>query len=91
MSGVPCAKRSGIAFQKFVDMIKKNPAKIHVILARALLNYDQLDRFDGQSKANECVFSYPDSDWFGVYLLDSDGNKVEWGDGYMKYFFKLKY
>jgi hypothetical protein len=71
-------------------MIKKNPAKIDILLARALLNDEQLDRFDGQGGASECVFSYPNKDWFGVYLVDSAGNKVEWGEGYMKYYFKLK-
>jgi hypothetical protein len=86
----PCGKRSGVNFQKFVNMIKKNPAKIDILLARALLNDEQLDRFDGQGGASECVFSYPNKDWFGVYLLDSAGNKVEWGEGYMKYYFKLK-
>lgn len=49
-----------------------------------------MDRFDGHGGASECVFSYPNKDWFGVYLLDSAGNKVEWGEGYMKYYFKLK-
>ena len=86
----PCGKRSGVNFQKFVNMIKKNPAKIDILLARALLNDEQLDRFDGQGGASECVFSYPNKDWFGVYLVDSAGNKVEWGEGYMKYYFKLK-
>jgi len=86
----PCGKRSGVNFQKFVNMIKKNPAKIDILLARALLNDEQLDRFDGQGGASECVFSYPNKDWFGVYLVDSAGNKVEWGKGYMKYYFKLK-
>jgi hypothetical protein len=91
-SGTPCNKRSGRNFQKFVDMIKKNPAKIDILLARALLNDDYLDSFDGQIGASECIFSYPNSDWFGVYMLDEDGNKswnTEEGD-HLKLYFKLR-
>jgi hypothetical protein len=34
-----------------------------------------LSKFNGQLGANECIFSYPDSEWYGIYLLDQDGNK----------------
>ena len=92
MSGKPCKDRSGINFKKFVDMIKKKPGEIHILLARALLNNGDLDKFTGQTHASECVFSYPDSDWFGVYMLDETGNKVWNADdqAYMKFYFKIK-
>jgi hypothetical protein len=92
MSGKPCKERSGINFKKFVDMIKKKPGEIHILLARALLNNGDLDKFTGQTHASECVFSYPDSDWFGVYMLDESGNKV-WNStegSFMKFYFKIK-
>ena len=92
MSGKSCKDRSGVNFKKFVDMIKKKPGEIHILLARALLNNGDLDKFTGQTHASECVFSYPESDWFGVYMLDQNGDKI-WNDddrAYMKFYFKIK-
>jgi hypothetical protein len=67
--------------------------KIKKLFARALLNDGFLSSFQGQVHASECVFSYPKSDWYGVYLLDASGNKY-WnanGNTYQMYFFKLKF
>jgi len=89
-SGLPCGKRSVKNFQTFMKILKSNPGGINILLARALLNDDLLDVFDGHPSANECVFSYPNSDWYSVYLVDEDGNKV-WDPeaGYSKFYFKI--
>lgn len=89
-TGVPCGKRSVKDFQKFIKIIQSNPGGINILLARALLNDDLLDVFDGHPAANECVFSYPNSDWYSVYLIDEDGNKV-WDpeEGFAKLYFKI--
>jgi hypothetical protein len=89
-TGVPCGKRSVKDFQKFIKIIQSNPGGINILLARALLNDDLLDVFDGHPAANECVFSYPNSDWYSVYLIDEDGNKV-WDpeEGFSKLYFKI--
>jgi hypothetical protein len=87
-SGAPCRNRSTAKFYKFIG---KDPSRINVLLARALLHDDLLDFFDGsQESASECVFSYPDSDWYSVYLIDADGNKI-WDpeEGHMKLYFKI--
>jgi len=87
-SGAPCRNRSTAKFYKFIG---KDPSRINVLLARALLRDDLLDFFDGsQESASECVFSYPDSDWYSVYLIDADGNKI-WDpeEGHMKLYFKI--
>ena len=69
----------------------KKPEKIKLMIARALMHDEYLRDFSGQVHANECVFSYPDSDWYGVYLLDKKDNPV-WGeDGAKKMYFKLEY
>jgi len=40
----------------------------------SLLNKDGfLDQFAADVSANECAFTFDDSDWFAVYLVDSDG------------------
>jgi hypothetical protein len=90
-SGPPCSGKKAKSFQKLIGFIKNNPDKIDVLLARALLHDDMLDVFDGYPHANECVFSYPDSDWFSVYLLDENGKKV-WDpdENIMKLYFKIR-
>ena len=90
-SGIPCGKRSVKNFQTFMKIIQSNPAGINIMLARALLNDELLDVFDGHPRANECVFSYPNSDWYSVYLIDEDGNKV-WDpeEGFSKLYFKIE-
>jgi hypothetical protein len=86
-SGAPCKSRSAAKFQRFIG---KDPSKINVLLARALLRDDLLDVFDGQPSASECTFSYPESDWFSVFLVDEDGNKFwDTEQGHMKLYFKV--
>lgn len=72
-------------------LILKDKNKIETLIARALYNNDQLHLFDDQPLASECVFAYPNSDWFGVYLVDSKGERY-WDDsvGAVKFYFKLK-
>jgi len=88
---IPCGKRSTAKFMRLL----KNPGKISILLARALLNDDLLDFFDGQESASECIFSYPDSEWFSIYLVDENGNKFwevddETGEiVHPKYYFQL--
>jgi len=53
----------------------KNPALARKLFANALESSDYLSRFDGFVEASECIFSYPESEWYSVYLLDSDGNR----------------
>ena len=66
-----CSKRSVNPFQTYVNhLITKKPEKIKLLLARALMNDDSLMDFNGQIHANECVFSYPYSNWYSVYLID---------------------
>jgi uncharacterized protein YpmB len=87
-NGPPCKGRSTAKFLRFIG---KDPSKINILLARALLHDDLLDSFDGHPHASECAFSYPNSDWYSVYLLDEEGNKV-WNpeEGHMKLYFKIK-
>jgi hypothetical protein len=89
-TGPPCKGRSVKKLQGFMRYIGNDTSKINILLARALLNDDLLDVFDGYPHANECAFSYPDSDWYSVYLLDEDGNKV-WDPeaGHIKLYFKI--
>ena len=68
-----CSKRSVNPFQTYVNhLITKKPEKIKLLIARALMNDDYLMDFNGQVHANECVFSYPDSNWYSVYLLNNN-------------------
>ena len=89
-TGPPCRGRSVKKFQTFMKHINNDTTKINILLARALLHDDLLDVFDGHPNANECAFSYPGSDWYSVYLIDEDGNKV-WDPeaGHMKLYFKI--
>ena len=89
-TGPPCKGRSVKKLQTFMKYIGNDTTKINILLARALLNDDMLDAFDGYPHANECAFSYPDSDWFSVYLLDEDGNPSWDPDaGHAKLYFKI--
>ena len=87
---IDCSKRSINPFQSYVNhLITKNPEKIKLLLARALMNDDSLMDFNGQIHANECVFSYPNSNWYSVYLLNDRGEKY-WGEtGAQKFYFQL--
>jgi len=87
-----CSRRSITPFQSYVNsLITKKPEKIKMLLARALMNDDTLMDFNGQIHANECVFSYPDSNWYSVYLINSNGKKY-WGDsGAQKFYFQMDF
>jgi len=87
-----CSKRSITPFQTYVNhLITKKPEKIKALLARALMNDDSLMDFNGQIHANECVFSYPDSNWYSVYLMDKSG-KIYWGKtGAQKFYFQMDF
>ena len=87
-----CGDRNKIKFDKFAGFaIDGKPEKVNNLLARALLNDDYLSQFKGQVNASECIFSYPDSDWYSVYLLDPSGEQyfdLKTGR-FKKYYFKL--
>ena len=84
----PCSSRNKMQLK---EILKKEPNKINLLLARALLNDDLLDLFATEPHANECVFSYPNSDWYSVYFKDADGN-IYWDAevGTMKLYFKIE-
>ena len=87
-----CSKRSSTSFQTYVgNLVQKKQDKIKLLLARALMNEDMLEDFHGQIHANECVFSYPDSNWYGVYLVDPDGKKYFGPNGAQKFYFQLEF
>jgi hypothetical protein len=87
-----CSRRGTSPFQTYVNhLITKKPEKIKLMLARALYNDDYLMDFNGQVHANECVFSYPKSNWYSVYLINSQG-KPYWGEsGAVKYYFQMDF
>jgi len=87
-----CSKRSVTPFQTYVNhLITKKPEKIKALLARALMNDDYLMDFNGQVHANECVFSYPNSNWYSVYLMNKDG-KMYWSEtGAQKFYFQMDF
>jgi len=88
---IDCSKRSTTPFQTYVgNLILKKPDKIKSLLARALMNEDYLNDFNGQIHANECVFSYPNSNWYGVYLIDQSGKKYFGENGAQKFYFQLE-
>ena len=87
MTSKSCRGRDVTRLSEYLN----DPAKEKKLFAKALMNDGFLASFDGQVEASECVFSYPDSEWYAVYLLDSDGNKY-WNNQdqrYEMYFFKL--
>ena len=43
-------------------------------LANLLAQSGYLHLYDAEPAYNECSYSFPNSDWFGVYLKDADGN-----------------
>lgn len=87
-----CSKRSVTPFQIYVNhLITRKPEKIKALLARALMNDDSLMDFNGQINANECVFSYPDSNWYSVYLMKNNG-EMYWGTtGARKFYFQMDF
>lgn len=86
-----CSGRSVTPYQTYVNhLITKKPEKIKALLARALNGDGYLEDFNGQVHANECVFSYPDSNWYSVYLVNRKTGEPYWGeDGAKKYYFQL--
>jgi len=87
-----CSKRSTNPFQTYINhVIKKQPEKIQLLLAKALQNEDMLMDFNGQVHANECVFSYPDSNWYSVYLLNENGEKYFGEKGAQKFYFQMDF
>ena len=87
-----CSSRNKVKFDKFAGFVAAGkPASVTNLLARALLTDGYLSQFKGQINASECVFSYPDNDWYSVYLLDESGEKYwdsETGK-HKKYYFKI--
>jgi len=83
-----CRGRDTTNLQEYINDPLKEKKSLFV---RALFNSKILQKFDGQVGVNECVFSYPDSEWYAVYLLDSDGQQI-WdpATGAKMLFFKLK-
>ena len=78
---------------KLTEYIGKSAEEIQKLFAKALERDGYLSSFAGQVEASECIFSYPDSEWYGVYLLDSNGNKF-WdhkGQRHAMYYFKLNF
>ena len=87
-----CSSRNKVKFDKFAGFAAAGtPVKITNLLARALFNDDFLGQFKDQVSASECIFSYPDSDWYSVYLLNSSGEQYfDLPTGrFKKYYFKL--
>ena len=87
MTTTSCRGRDSTKIQEYID----DPAKQKKAFVKALMNDDFLNSFNGQVEASECIFSYPDSEWYGVYLLDQDGNKYwnQEGQRYEMYYFKI--
>ena len=91
----PCGDRDT---RLFIEYLQEDPMNIHLLIARALLNDNKLDWFEleaEQPHGNECVFSYPDSDWYSVYLKTPSG-EILWtmdedtGDViHPKFYFKI--
>jgi hypothetical protein len=79
----PCVNRDTTLFAKFLD---QDPNNIHLLIAKALFNNGKNDpeknllewfRLEEDNPhGNECVFSYPDSDWYSVYLKTQNGDIV---------------
>ena len=86
-----CSERSKTALSSYIG---KDPAKIKNVLAQVLANEGRLDMYALKPDLNECMMSYPDSDWYGVYVTDQNGNKYFKGiDGNVVegiYYFKVK-
>ena len=88
----PCCSRSTTPFQSYIDKADK-AAGIKKQIVAALKKNGYLMKFDKASWANECVFSYPNLDWYSIYLKDPDGN-IYWDseekERSFKYYFKVE-
>jgi hypothetical protein len=87
MTTTSCRGRDATKLQAYIN----DPEKQKKAFAKALLNDGFLNSFNGQVEASECIFSYPDSEWYAVYLVDQDGNKYwnQQDQRFEMYFFKL--
>jgi len=92
----PCGNRDT---KLFVEYLKGDRNNINLLIAKALLKTEQLEWFELEEDdphGNECVFSYPDSDWYSVYLKTPNGDIVwtmddETGDViHPKFYFKIE-
>lgn len=83
-----CRGRDTTNLQEYINDPLKEKKSLFV---KALHNSKILQKFDGQVGVNECIFSYPESEWYAVYLLDSNGQQI-WdpATGAKMLFFKLK-
>ena len=83
-----CRGRDTTNLQEYINDPLKEKKSLFI---KALYNDRFLQKFDGQVSVNECIFSYPDSDWYSVYLLDPEGNKM-WDpkSGEVQYYFTLR-
>ena len=86
-----CSSRNKVLLSKFSATWNKDPNKVTNLLARALANDDELSQFKDSTTANECIFSYPDSDWYSIYLSDPNGETFwnESGQRVQRVYFKL--
>jgi len=90
-----CMSRNTIKLREFAKHIgaKNESILINVLFARALLKSDMLDTFlvPDASHASECVFSYPDSDWYSIYLVDRSTGDKYWDKSENQYraYFKI--
>lgn len=93
-----CESRDTTAFQKY---LVKNPPAMTSMLVKALSNLDlltsedelSLKMFKKNSQSNECVFSYPNSDWYSIYFIEPNGTKYYYYDDDgkpVKLYFKVK-
>ena len=83
-----CRGRDTTNLQEYINDPLKEKKSLFV---KALHNSKILQKFDGQVGVNECIFSYPESEWYAVYLLDSNGQQI-WdpATGAKMLFFKLR-
>ena len=93
-SGQPCSGRSVKKFSAFAKLLASDPSKINNMIASALLGEEILDQYVGPTGiiGSECVFSYPDSDWYSVPVVDEEGGLQydESTGSVIKMYFKIK-
>jgi hypothetical protein len=86
-----CTSRSTTPFQEYIASLdSSSKKKIFNPLVNALKKEGYLVKFDGHLGANECVFTYNNSDWYSIYLINSETGNQYWGDsGDKKLYFKI--
>jgi len=72
----PCSKKSTtkLATGRTASVLLLKEALKNTYVSEDENSPSYYDYFKNLDWANECVFSYPDSDWVGIYLKDPDGN-----------------